>query len=219
MFLSPNTYFWVANGLTCTYLWQEKSLIYTQTHFVLFFIQKLLVLYSSHVYANTILLSLFLFWPVGILMLLPYNLVELHFVLFQLWFWNKTQTFISWCLIHGWKLGSCGGAHICYYRKTGSSLRSQSHVSQGRNRAHRIPCCSSTSARVTKTNCMRNSALEASCTRKAKLGGLGITFGRLREYSSPACYLPAISYTKPLILTLTPSLPLRQVWDPMLKGR
>lgn len=155
-----------------------------------------------------------LFWPVGILFL-HYNLVELNFVLFQLLFWNKTQTFTSWCLIHGWKLGIWWGARSCYYGKTGGSLGSQSHVSRGGNWARGIPLCSSTSSRGTKTNYMsRNAALDASCTRNAKFGGLRIDLGRLRAFP-PACYL----LPKPLILTLKSSLPLRQVWEPMLKGR
>lgn len=99
-----------------------------------------------------------LFWPVGILFL-HYNLVELNFVLFQLLFWNKTQTFTSWCLIHGWKLGIWWGARICYYGKTGGSLGSQSrltrrelgtrnptllqHLVQGhQDQLHEQKCCS-----------------------------------------------------------------------------
>lgn len=52
--------FWVVSDLSCSYhLQQEKILIYMHTHFVTFFsfIQKPLVLYSSHVYANATLLA------------------------------------------------------------------------------------------------------------------------------------------------------------------
>ena len=52
----PTTHgFWVVSALlyALTTLDRKKTLIYIQTHFVHFsFIQRLLVLYSSHVYAN-----------------------------------------------------------------------------------------------------------------------------------------------------------------------
>lgn len=109
----------------------RKSLIYTQNTFCTFFLYpeaSSFMLFPCLCQCHTS--SLFLFWPVGILMFLPYDLEALHFVLFQLLFWNKTQTFTSWCLIHGWKLGRCWGAHICYYGKTGGSLGSQSHLTR-----------------------------------------------------------------------------------------
>lgn len=51
--------FWVVNGLM--HLSPLRKKVYTPTHFVhFFFIQKFLVLYSSHVYASAILLASFL---------------------------------------------------------------------------------------------------------------------------------------------------------------
>lgn len=55
----------------------------------------------------------------GLFLVLPYNLVEVHFVLLHtFFFFNKTQKSTFWCLIREWKVVSRWWSHICYDRNT-----------------------------------------------------------------------------------------------------
>lgn len=138
MFASPNTYNFGGGECTptCTYhLGQEISLIILKTHFVqFFFIQRFLILYFCHVCASAAHSN---FLTLGILMFIPYNLVELSHIS-TCGIKHKIYLVVSYPWVGSW--GRWWWAHTFPVSGTQvAALESQGHASQGRNSAHLNP--------------------------------------------------------------------------------